>query len=460
MADAELDELRRRAHTLVSSLRKQLEVLEAREFPTESPKEFISYLRRILGGIDRLLAATDVSAVVRSVCAALLDLGDHAKYLSTASYPSIPWTLISHVENLIKAIVVDAKVVLCADWEFNYTVWRVSDVYQKMFEPRKPLFTDSVFAVPPPSWNIVTLPAVDRSNILLHVILGHEVGHEIARRFLDHENEPQIQGEVNNLVGNGKWYDPDINSRGGLYAIRVKQQLFDRILDLRSNGLRELISDIVGFYIFGPSFVLGLREFCLDDVLDALPEGPDYHPPWRYRLRLVFRTYEATNQPELIARPAGHGVVQIVREAVLRQLEIIRELTRDSRDTVLLRTDPLTDRAYRSIERVLDPAFRFVEVALGSLIYDASRIRDYLPDLIERLALGIPPSETDRGITGFRDAILAGACYKTAKLPIPYDPATPWGRLHDERLSQLVHKALEYVEVAPAYRAWRAAGQP
>lgn len=456
MADAETDALGRRAEELIFSIRNELQSLSSREYPTSLPIEFVEYLKSILSGCERLAASNPGASTIRSLCGFFLYFAEHIEFIDSAGYPKIPWALISPMEKLILTVVPNSKVILRADWEYNYSIWRLSEVYRRMLEPRKPFFTNSVFADPSPIWHVVTLPLVDRDNILLHVMLGHEVGHKIAELFLDQEDQRALQAEINLLVGDGKWFDRAIDDNGPLFAVKLRRELYDKILEMRACGLRELISDLVGLYIFGPSFLFGLRDFSLDDVLDQVPPGPSYHPPWRYRLRLVLGEYEALGYQQELRKISLSGVTTAVRDAALRQVEVIREIARATSDQAELAKDSLVDKAYRSIELAMVRALPFTKVEVGALLYQPEALMPKIDELIATIALGVVPAEASDRLVDFRDAILAGALYKTARLPIPYVRGKAWQLDDDLRLNRLVHKALEYCDIGGAYKLWEA----
>lgn len=458
MAD-DVEDLRRKADHLVRSLSTHLDALASNEYPTGSPKGFIDFLRSILRGFDRRLRDDLDQATAQSLCEFLVQLGHHVKFLETASYPRIPWALISPIEKVIARLVPGARVILRSDWEYNYSILRVTEIYRRAFEPMRTYFEDSVFADPAPAWNIVSLPMIDRANILMHVVLGHEIGHRLAEQFLDGEDRTELQRELGELVDDGKWADPNIEKSGPLFAIRAKRDLYDRILELRTRGLKELISDMVGGRLFGLSLLFGMREFSLDDVLDTPPGRPGYYPPWRYRFRLLVGYFVARRHADALQSVGGRPVVLIIRDAAIKEFESIRQLTLATTDIDEINRNQLTQKAYGSIAKALTRVGGFLDAALQGLEFDLDSMSRTMPELLSRISLGVPPAEQSGVVVDFRDAILAGALYKTARLSIPYDPDPQkgkWSLEDDVTLSRLIHKAIEYTNLASEFRDWQA----
>ncbi|HEX9431074.1 MAG TPA: hypothetical protein VF944_11925 [Candidatus Bathyarchaeia archaeon] len=452
---AEADEVRRRSIYLLTSISEQLLSLSARDYPTESPKRFIAYLERLVSGLHRLLLADDNTDTIKLICRFVKDLGSHVRFLETASYPRIPWAVIAPMENLMTSIVPEAEIVLRAQWSWNYRIRQIASLYKEALEalPHE-YFNDSVFAANSPAWNVVSLPTMDRGNILMHVILGHEVGHRIADQFLSGEDEQALQQEILALVGDGKWFDINIEQNGPLFAMNIKAALFRQINDMRSGGLQELISDIVAFHLFGPSFLFAIRESSLDSVLDGVPIPRSYHPPWRYRYRQVIREYQRQGYPPLLASLGGSLILDTIRQACLRQLEDIVDLTQDTTDIQAIQGDKIATRAYQLIERVVPQIPSFVESKLQGLAFVPNEFKVMQEQLLSRIALGIPPAEVDGKVVNFRDVILAGWLYRISRLPVPFSAAAVVSVEDDITLQRLVHKALEYTNTIEEYGRW------
>ena len=456
----DVEGLRRKASHLVRSLLDQLDSLAAHEYPTSSPRGFIDFLRSILKGFQRRLADDLDEATGKWLCEVLIGFGHHVKFLETASYPRIPWALISPVEKVIARLVPGSRVILRSDWDYNYSVERVIDVYRRALEPIRTYFEDSVFAPAAPEWNIVSLPMIDRANVLMHVMLGHEIGHRIAEQFLAAEDSAELQREITALVADGKWSDKNIEASGPLFAMKAKQNLYNKILELRTRGLEELISDLVGGRLFGLGLLFGLREFALVDVFDTAPKRPDYYPPWRYRLRLLIDDMISERHQEFLGQINGAAAVLAIRDSSVRDFKTVQELTAITPDLDAIKRDPLIAKAYGSIAKALPRVGPFLTQTLTGLQFDPASMTRTMPELLNRIALGVPPAEQGGVVVDFRDAILAGALYKTARLPIPYDPdpsKRKWSLEDDVTLSRLIHKALEYTHLASEFRDWQAA---
>jgi len=455
MPDADdLKEIRRRGKFLLRSVGEQLLALSAREYPTTSPTRFIEYLKRLVAGLTKILESDDNPETGKLICRFVTDLGSHVRFLDSASHPRIPWAVIAPMEKLIRAIVPNAEIVLRSQWSWNYKIRQMSVGYREALEalPREYL-EDSVFSEQEPAWNVVSLPRIDRGNVLMHVILGHEVGHRIADRFLDRGDWPAIQLEIASLVGDGKWAEPEIENLNPLRAMVVKNRVFKRIDSIRVGGIQELVSDIVGLQLFGPSFLFALRESSIDDTLDGLPVPESYHPPWRYRYRNILNEFRRQGYPALIRALGGSEVTDRVRATCLAHVERLEALVAGSSDVEAIQEDEYVRRAYTLIERVIGDMAGFVERELGSLVFVKEGFKEKLEPLLGLLALGVPPMSIDGPRADFRYAVLAGWSGQIAGLSFSTDGT--WSVEDDITLHRLVHKALEFADIAEEYEAWQ-----
>jgi hypothetical protein len=459
--DDDLQEIRRRGQLLLDSINEQLRALSAREYPTDSPRQFITYLQRLVVGLSALLVETDNADWGKLVCQFSKDVASHIRFLESASYPRIPWALIKPMEELITAIVPGSRIVLRSQWLWNYKIRPISELYKKSLDalPHK-YFQTSVYAPTHRIWNVVSLPRVDSGNILMHVILGHEVGHRIAEQFLerldsDKATSDAIAKKIRDSIGDATWADPDIGKLGPMRMLAFKGRLYKIIDSMRIGALQELISDSVALHVFGPSFLFAIYEASLDASLDGLPQSPQYHPQWRYRYRFVMEEFARRRYGDLLASIDGSDVARAVRDACIKRIEQIRALTASSSDKVARDNDEFAKRAYPLVEDVLTDVPDFVAGQVKAVAFNSGRFKAKLEEALRLLALGIPPAVRDPHGGDFRYAILAGWCYKSARLPIPMDRPEPWTIEDDVTLGRLIHKALEYRITTEEYDVWK-----
>jgi len=405
----------------------------------------------------RIVGDNDNKDTIKLICRFTKDLGSHIRFLESASHPRIPWAVIAPMEKLITSIVPGAKIVLRSQWSWNYRVRQMSELYKQSLDTlARKYLEDSVFEPGAPAWNVVSLPRIDADNVLMHVILGHEVGHRIAERFLAQEDAAQVQADIATEVGDVKWAEPAIAAFDVVRAIGVRNRVFKMIEEIRRRGIEELISDVVALQLFGPAFIFTLRVSSLDGALDEIPTARWPHPPWRYRYRHALAEYERLGYRELMRTIGGLPLNDQIRDACEKEVRGLEELASRDDDIKAIDGAPFAKRAYGLITKAMATAPAFVESALPDLGFVRDDFKPRLEERLGLLALGIPPAPSGAGSPDFRYAVLAGWCYRTAQLPVPVTENVEWDPEDDDTLQRLVHKALEYEDTMLEYRAWNA----
>lgn len=444
------------ASALVESIQDRILFVRARDFPTETPLVLADNLQKITDSIQATLATTTDDRTLQFCLFLLKRLGSHLRYIEGASADKIPWGLIRPIERLLREVVPGSSAMVRARWSYNYSIFELNDYYRKALKPLLSANTlQGIFGDPNQKFFLVSAPLIERDNILLHLVLGHEIGHRIADACLEGEDKVNLLNSVAARIGDGKWYDPEIESLGPLIALQRRQALMSRILEIRRRGLEEIISDLSGLYLFGPAFLFALNEFAYDDVLDSLPTPDQYYPPWRFRYRECLKVFDAINATQLGTFLGNGEPAPRVKEAYDARVEYLRQITGSNADVMAIDRDNLIKRAYAEIAAVLPTISPFIMERLGPLVYEISLAKDDFPVLLERLAAGVPPNEGAKGTCDFRSAFTVGWLVRLAKVPIPFDPNVRWQYEHDLTLCRLVHKAIEYTEISREYNVWK-----
>jgi hypothetical protein len=450
------DDLTRIALASIASLRNRLAEVLAQEYPTNSAEVFIQIVDRLLTELHTFLLHTVDRRLQQYCCRILRIIGSHIRYIESANSSRVPAQLIAPVEDLIGKLQSKAIVVLRVQWSFNYSVFDIIENYRRMLQQLlgQPIL-DQVFG-PVAACYIVGVPSIERSSVLLHATLGHEIGHRLATSFLNAEDQKPLLSAVLASMGDLTWHHPKAKDLPPLFKFPLRQQLADRILKVRRRALEELIPDIVGYRVFGLSAIFALHHLALSDVLDALPaEQTRWYPPWRLRLRSLLLEAHQDKLPYLISTFDGPDPLPNVRQAALQRIEILNNLVTDTSDWTAVNGDPFFLRAYADVVAALEQARTYVTTQLSGVSYTSALFRSEVSSLITRLALGIPPDELNDGRTpDFRSAIAAGWLYRLARLPIPYPSPRSWRAEDDETLNRLVLKAVESIELKNSFSAW------
>lgn len=240
----------------------------------------------------------------------------------------------------------------------------------------------------------IVLPRSARHHVLLHSILGHEVGHAMYRCS---EHQHTLETGVLNVIKGGLFASPSkvgkhIYSRTAPTEVKGFTRALKRKRGVNAQMLfywakyeawaEEILCDLVGVVIFGPSFVAAHCEL----LLGLSPTGAEFdteHPPVGWRINAVIRCAELLGIDTL--PPLNHPV----HAKLKRFWENIKSRRRlDPWYDVL--GDVQLNSAISNIQELLSP--------LGPPLY-----RRPSPDLLHRLVAQLKDSIPPTGFALERD---------------------------------------------------------
>jgi hypothetical protein len=337
---------------------------------------------------------------------------------------------------------------------YNYEIFNITDFYKQMLGQFLGQTFEQILEGTSHLF-VVAVPSVEYSNILLHAILSHEAGHRIASKYLETEDQQELIRHINSLIGDDlTWWDPEIKSKGPLWEFQLRQRIFKLMHQARTCALQELISDAVSYHLCGVSALFALDEFSSSsDVLDTLPDpGSGFYPPWRYRIRQLITIAYSEGLPGVIGQVTGPHPTKLIIESSLRRLDRLKAAADDRADCMKIEADPFLEKAYRDIPQAMEKSLIFVRKELSRFKYTNDRLSEELPQLLERISLGMPPDSLGERGPDIRSALAAGWLYRTARLKVPNDDAHPWEPEDDEILNRLVLNSIESIQLLREFR--------
>ena len=386
----------------VSDLAAHIGVSE--DFITPTPK----ILAKLIESISDLLfesigAAPEID--LPTVNFFLGQIASHLRYVDRARVAQTPWSLVQPADVFLnRHIEKGTHFIIRPQWSYNYSLmgdfW---DYYGRALAnwswfPLAKLndamteigfgLNDRIFCI--------SFPRVERNNVLMHCLWGHEFGHILAGKWMDQEfgdywakAEPAIRDRIH----------IDVKSKAGPVDPLFENYVFDEMtssqlantMKIARDGLTEIICDYIGVHLFGPTAVAASIEFAARFELDTSPLDGGNYPPWRYRLRLQlehcnsdFLEDEAIDYPG----PALRLFIDWLLEA--------KVIVSDKKEKRIIDANIVTREAYQFIET----SWPEVSKAMVDLLPESSknpyRLRDRfarLEKLVQRLEDGIPPNE-------------------------------------------------------------------
>jgi dCTP deaminase len=475
----------------------QCKRLAAADFVSDAPRSLVLTLQNIFEYLSKVIPAImsqidwagtqdqvekDVN-VLRVLDYQLKNFAAHIRYVESARTDRLPWQIIPSFEKLVEHLRPGARAMLRPMWHYNYAtiVSNLRDVYLSDLQAYEFYLPDidvesTVVAPLGSAFHIVSFPALERDNILLHSLIGHELGHLIANSLVEADSanfldkaRPEIE----------KATDEDLKQKGltgeeigPLWYPRFRaQQIAENskvCLDFWSRGLEEILSDIVGAVLFGPAALFSTLEIAIQIGFDLPPSmRNNYYPPWRTRIREVYAVVESIAGPLLkvdaalfhmawpVALASVSGKLRLSAsmraDLVNERVQTIKEIVASDTDEAQINKNPFAKIAYSGLREYITKHTESIKHAVGKRAFSQKSLTDSLPALIERLDSGITPNAehdmpsrkpTHVGLV----EVLNSAWYHKASLSVSATDAPTLELLESVRAqrNRLTLKSIEY----------------
>jgi hypothetical protein len=208
------------------------------------------------------------------------------RYVQRAKTRNIPWSLVSNLDEMLKReFGNDYLLLFRPQWQFNFSVFTDDLIFYLkkillIFFPANETEINKTFS--DKKIHIFSFPFLEKTNVLLNSIIGHEIGHFYHKRWKENEY-PKMLDEYNKKL---KEYYEGITPDDFFIAYDNTEEG----LKILSGMYREIISDIYGYFLFGPSIIFSLYEFSTFETNLILPaEKNDYYPMTKYRIRILMK---------------------------------------------------------------------------------------------------------------------------------------------------------------------------
>jgi dCTP deaminase len=347
------------------------------------------------------------------------------RYVESARTDRLPWQIIPSFEKLVSDLRPGAQVMLRPMWHYNYAtiVSNLRDFYLESlqeFENYLPLIDveSKILAPLGPTFHIISFPALEKDNILLHSLIGHEIGHLIANDLVRQDETEYLDGIRNEIESFAdstlKDQDIDEGSAGGPLALAsMRAKLIGEISDLCliywSRALKEILSDVVGTILFGPAALFSTLEIAVQSGFDLAPtRSNNYYPPWRTRIREILNVVDALAGDLLSVESAMFkipvpfslkgvgGALGLTSEKradfVNERVQTIRALAAESSDRIQIDKYRPSKIAYDALPEYIKKHTESIISIIGKNAFKKSSLKRLLPALIERLDAGITPN--------------------------------------------------------------------
>ena len=208
------------------------------------------------------------------------------RYVQRTKTSNIPWSLIPNLDEILKNELGSEYMLLFRpQWKYNYSV-NTTDLVEELTQILLTFFplrnSEIEILFPKNKLHIFSFPYLEKTNVLLDSVIGHEIGHFFQKNWQESPYAIQKITEFNNNLAQNyqNEYPTDLikpyeMTREGINII---------------NGMyREIISDIFGYKIFGPSLLFSLFDIASFETKLLLPSSKNnYYPLIKYRIRFIY----------------------------------------------------------------------------------------------------------------------------------------------------------------------------
>lgn len=458
-----LDYWRRRTHQLREGLLRRIDDLSASDYPEASASYIIEFLLAFFEELGARIDKASSEQELRFISQLIQTSGIFLQWLDNAHTAQTPRALALLLKELMDRMQPQSVVLVVPQAEYNYGIndlgpklkWYVEEFIPHSRQSRFEKFVNAPL-------KLVAFPRIERDNLRAHAIFGHELGHPVADDFLDWEAlqpegknaQAEANAKVAQLVETSLKSRPDLADR----ALEISVRTLDRVLEIRNRALQELVSDAVGIHIFGPSALFAMHELLWHGDWDLPPQQPQWYPPSRMRLRLMLQVLDEKKSLELLTSCEG-SIAKKYMADVAAFIQHSRAIAGETTDQSALKSEPDVLIAYEWVAASLPAALKFAAEKSGPVLYDISVAQKHLPELLERIELGIPPNEVGDPLApetvDVRSPLLASWVYKTKG--VDARTGQPLSLKDIDKLNLQTLLAVEYVLLRGKYEQHTAA---
>lgn len=328
----------------------------------------------------------------------VMQLGTHIQFIDMARTPSLPWSVVKPFEKFAKRLIPNITLMLIPQWEYNYSIVTADlyEIYRELFADIGEEEIDPIFEQFSKPFHLVFFPALERKNILLHCLLGHELGHLISKKYVMDLEVDFLKNNRDEII---KYLERQCNHLEPLFRQELIKIGLEAACQLWKRGFEEVLSDIIGTILFGPAMLLSALEMSIQGEMDRKPsEKNKFYPPWRFRIREIYKTMKEISQDFFPLSESSFSGRTC--SSMNKRINLIAELVETKHDLKLIDESDDTRIAYREIIKDIEKTkTRFLDRAKNSnLVASPHRLYKKLRYLIERLDNGIPPNAYEESI--------------------------------------------------------------
>ncbi len=433
----------------IEKLNNFINELLTKQYPTETPIEFLVLIKKssefikadiinILKIVQNLDESHESEIIhyhrqILGLEELVIMFWSHLKFVDGTQTHKVPWSIVPSIERLLQEITNDfnKKLLFRPQWTYNFSVRPIDissyyrnilidrltklefqhtneEIDKKIFRCRKP--DDSVNC----DWcqnslYIFSFPGIDKKNIIMHCIIGHEIGHLIldgilTQKFFNNKSSELRDRIIEYWHGYHKSrYNLDLFDQAQIknenqismkHIMETFRYFINEAQEIWKKGLNELAADFVGVLLFGPSFLMSLYFFSVNQNIDDIPKKEsNYYPPRRLRLRLIYNYLEKGDY----LNPSN--VPLQLQECFKQFIQSIKKTISKKADEENIKNNDLCNIVYHKlIFKELDELKNEIYNSINQHALTVKDLYSNMDDLMERLENQIPPNAIEENL--------------------------------------------------------------
>lgn len=408
--------LRQKARNLSAGLASRLEEFVQDISSGQSSKNLTRTVRVFLERIDAQLAITDDIRILRWHCLLIDNLAESLEWLDHADAAQVPKACIEILNEISRVVPDGAGILVTPVTESNYFITDWRPIIRNLTNALPENDARLVMACLPTPLYRVQFPRIEKENILNHALFGHEFGHPIVDEFFStHETSAEYKERFQRALIEAE-QEAEIAEELAGYTdevdrARVKTNISETLSEIHKRAVEELTADAVAVYLFGPSAIFSAIDLFIRHSLDESPEYDEFYPPTRYRWRFMYQILKEEGYIDALKNLSTKSSSAAI-STLNTVIQYLEESISKNSDRDALQIDPLTKVAYAWLEMTLPESTKYAVDRTKKFKYTVEALKAEVPALLERLEIGVPPSEVgaypESKPVDWRSSLIAG----------------------------------------------------
>jgi hypothetical protein len=346
----------------------------------------------------------------------LSSMHDLLQILEMGRREYVPEGIVVLIHNLMKASSSNARFLLLPAYDYNFMyvelIGSLKITLKDVLEE-----TDSVLGTT--KFAIFWFPLAHKDNAMLNALLAHEFGHFLAddkkiveklmgKIKLDQFKIQEIAQEILKVNLPAEKGDLKMDNFFGLDT--TKAQVIREVSARTQSQLKELVSDSIGFHLFGPAFITALISLLLTlSNMDVEPKG---YPSAKIRIRFLIDEFEKQGYIDSLRTQVSTGekTQRVVAEEFRKYITDWKKKVKDDKPQTFDKISLLVRELILSIKEEIG---KEVSAITGAYEFTSKEFEIESFKLLDKIDSFVPPTEMEIEVPANPIAILnAGMLYE------------------------------------------------